>query len=65
MAKSDLADILRKGTQGYPKDIKRAFGLYKSYGIPYAFYRVGEVYENGWGVEKNLDMAKKYYKVAY
>lgn len=65
LAKSNLADILRKGTQGYPKDLKRAFELYKSCGLPYAFYRVGEFYENGWGVEKNLELAKEYYKVAY
>ena len=65
LAKSNLADILRKGTQGYPKDLKRAFELYKSCGLPYAFYRVGEFYENGWGVEKDLDKAKEYYRVAY
>ena len=55
LAKSNLADILRKGSQGYPKDLKRAFELYKSCGLPYAFYRVGEFYENGWGVEKDLE----------
>ena len=54
LAKSNLADILRKGSQGYPKDLKRAFELYKSCGLPYAFYRVGEFYENGWGVEKAI-----------
>lgn len=65
LAKSNLADILRKGSEGYPKDLKRAFELYKSCGLPYAFYRVGEFYENGWGVEKNLDLAKEYFRVAY
>ena len=65
LAKSNLADVLRKGTQGYPKDLKRAFELYKSCGLPYAFYRVGEFYENGWGVEKDLDKAKEYYRIAY
>jgi len=65
LAKSNLADILRKGSQGYPKDLKRAFELYKSCGLPYAFYRVGEFYENGWGVEKDLEKAKEYYRVAY
>lgn len=29
LARSNLADILRKGSQGYPKDLKRAFDLYK------------------------------------
>lgn len=65
LAKSNLADILRKGTQGYPKDLKRSFELYKSCRLPYAFYRVGEFYENGWGCDKNIEKAKEYYRVAY
>lgn len=65
LAKSNLADILRKGKGGYPKDLKRAFELYKSCGLPYAHYRVGEFYEHGWGVEQNLDEAKRYYRLAY
>lgn len=65
LAKSNLADILRKGTQGYPKDLKRAFELYRSCGLPYAFYRVGEFYENGWGCQKDLEKAKEYYRIAY
>lgn len=52
-------------SQGYPKDLKRAFGLYKRCGLPYAHYRVGEFYENGWGTERNLDEAKRYYRLAY
>ena len=62
---SNLADILRKGTKGYPKDLKRAFELYRVCGLPYAHYRVGEFYENGWGTEKNLELAKAYYRQAY
>ena len=65
LAKSNLADILRKGSQGYPKDLKRAFELYKSCGLPYAHYRVGEFYEHGWGVEQNIAEAKRYYRLAY
>lgn len=65
LARSNLADVLRKGTQGYPKNLKRAFELYKACGLPYAFYRVGEFYENGWAVEKDLELAKEYYRVAY
>jgi len=64
-ARSNLADILRKGSQGYPKDLKRAFELYKACGLPYAHYRVGEFYEHGWGVEQNLEAAKAYYRQAY
>lgn len=65
LAMSNLADILRKGSQGYPKDLERAFELYKQCGLPYAHYRVGESYENGWGTVKNLDEAKRYYRLAY
>ncbi len=65
LALSNLADILRKGSLGYPKDLKRAFELYKRCGLPYAHYRVGEFYENGWGTEKNIDEAKRYYRLAY
>lgn len=65
LAMSNLADILRKGSHGYPKDLKRAFELYKRCGLPYAHYRVGEFYEHGWGTEQNLEEAKRYYRLAY
>lgn len=65
LARSNLADVLRKGTQGYPKDLKRAFELYKECGLPYAHYRVGEFYEHGWGVKQDLEAAKAYYRQAY
>ena len=65
LAKSNLADILRKGTNGYPVDLKRAFDIYKSCGLPYAHYRVGEFYEKGWGTEVNIAEAKRYYRLAF
>lgn len=65
LAKSNLADVLRKGSQGYPKDLKRAFELYKSCHLPYAYYRVGEFYEYGWAGEKDLEKAKENYCIAY
>lgn len=65
LARSNLADILRKGSQGYPKDLRRAFKLYKECGLPYAHYRVGEFYEHGWGVRQDLEAAKAYYRQAY
>lgn len=64
-AKSNLADIFRKGTGGYTIDMKRAFELYKSCGFPYAHYRVGEFYEKGWGTEVNIAEAKRYYRLAF
>ncbi len=65
LARSNLADILRKGSQGFPKDLRRAFELYKACGLPYAHYRVGEFYEHGWGVRQDLEAAKAYYRQAY
>ena len=65
LAKSNLADIYRKGTNGVPRDYVKAYELYKSCRIPYAFYRVGEALEFGRGVEKDLEQAKQYYRVAY
>ncbi len=65
LARSNLADILRKGSQGYPKDLHRAFELYKACGLPYAHYRTGEFYEHGWGMEADKEMAKQYYVLAY
>lgn len=65
LAKSNLADIFRKGINGVAKDPKRAFELYLNCRLPYAFYRVGEAYELGRGVEKNLKKAKQYYHIAY
>lgn len=65
LARSNLADILCKGSQGYPKDLRRAFDLYKECGLPYAHYRVGEFYEHGWGVRQDLEAAKAYYRLAY
>lgn len=64
LARSNLADIYRKGTGGTPKDLKRAFELYKACGLPYAHYRCGEFYENGWGTEVNIAEAKRYYSLA-
>ena len=65
LARSNFADILRKGSQGYPKDLRRAFELYKECGLPYAHFRVGEFYEHGWGVKQDLEAAKTYYRLAY
>ena len=65
LAKSNLADIYRKGTNGVAKDFKKAYELYLSCRIPYAFYRVGEALELGRGVKQDIEKAKQYYRVAY
>jgi len=65
LARSNLADILRKGTGGTPIDLTRAFKLYSQCGIPYAHYRTGECYENGWGTAPDRKRARTYYTLAY
>ena len=65
LARSNLADIYRKGTDGTEVDLKKAFELYKACGLPYPHYRCGEFYEKGWGVDKNIEEAKRYYSLAY
>ena len=54
-----------KGTNGVPRDYAKAYELYKSCRIPYAFYRVGEALEYGRGVAQDTEKAKQYYRVAY
>lgn len=65
LARSNLADIYRKGTHGVTVDKEKAFRLYQACRLPYAYYRMGEAYEHGWGVTQNIDEAQKYYRVAY
>jgi hypothetical protein len=65
LARSNMADIYRKGVGGVPKNLEKAFKLYQDCHIPYAYYRVGEAYEFGWGVEQNIAEAKINYIVAY
>lgn len=65
LARSNLADIYRKGTNGVAVNLPKAFSLYLSCGLPYAHYRVGEFFENGWGVQQDLNQAKTYYRMAF
>jgi len=65
LARSNLADIYRKGKNGVPVDHKQAFELYLDCKLPYAFYRVGEYYENGRAGVQNIQKAKQNYRVAY
>lgn len=65
LARCNLADIYRKGTNGVPVNLQAAFNYYMNCGLPYGHYRVGEAYELGRGVEKDLKMAKEFYRLAY
>ena len=65
LARSNLADIYRKGDNGVQVDLEKAFELYSECHIPYAYYRVGEAYQYGRGVEMDLEKAKYNYRIAY
>lgn len=65
LARSNLADIYRKGTNGVPVNLKKAFEIYSECHLPYAYYRVGEAYQYGRGVEQDLEKAKYNYRIAY
>lgn len=65
LARSNLADIYRKGSHGFTLDHHRAFNLYKACKLPYAYYRVGEYYENGLAGIQDLKLAKENYRIAY
>lgn len=65
LARSNLADIYRKGSYGIPLNHERAFELYKECKLPYAFFRVGEYYENGYAGPQDITKAKEYYRIAY
>lgn len=65
LARSNLADIYRKGEYGVPKNPERDFELYKACKLPYAYFRVGEAYEYGRGVAQNIEEAKRNYRIAY
>ena len=64
LSRSNLADILRKGSQGYPQNLQRAFELYKACGLPYAHYRTGECYEFGLGTQPDIAKARIFYTLA-
>lgn len=65
LARCNLADIYRKGTGGVPVNYEVAFNYYRICGLPYGHYRMGEAYEYGRGVKKDLEMAKALYRLAY
>ena len=65
LARSNLADIYRKGEYGVPKNAEKAFELYTTCKLPYAYFRVGEAYEYGRGVVQNIEAAKRNYRIAY
>ena len=65
-AQADLADMLLKGEAG-PPDPKRALPFLKSAAAgnhPIAQFELGQMYETGGLVPKNIDVAKRLYAAA-
>jgi uncharacterized protein len=72
MSQSVLGDIY-SGAYNLPEpvqkkylDISKAVELYRSAGsgFSYAYHRLGEIYEKGLGIEKNVLLAAQYYQQA-
>lgn len=66
-AQNYLGYLYFSGSDGYPKDMKKAFGWYKNAangGNVKAMFNVGYMYENGHGVGRNLVTAKTWYSKA-
>lgn len=60
-APSNLGDIFRKGGGGIVKDLTKAMQAYLRGSDPYAHYRVGEAYEEGWAGSPDLLKAFEWY----
>ena len=60
-APTSLGDLYRKGAGRIAKDLHRAVAAYRQSVDPYAWYRLGQSYEEGWLSTPDLDKAMEYY----
>lgn len=63
-ASTNLGDIFRCGRGNVPQNLERATNFYKQSTDPYAWYRLGQSYEEGWTAPPNLEQAMIYYNKA-
>ena len=63
-APTNLGDLYRKGCSTVKPNLKKAFEAYSLSTDPYAHYRLGQAYEEGWISEPNMQLAMKWYKQA-
>lgn len=63
-APTNLGDLYRKGCGTVKPDLKKAFEAYSLSTDPYAHYRIGQAYEEGWIGESDMYLAMKWYKQA-
>lgn len=60
-APANLGDLYRKGGNNLPASLPKAFEAYSQSSEPYALYRIGQAYEEGWTEAPNLPKAMKLY----
>ncbi len=63
-APTNLGDIYRKGLDTVEKDLGKAVEAYRISTDPYATYRLGQSFEEGWTAEPDLEKAMTFYRVA-
>lgn len=63
-APSNLGDLYRKGAPNLPASLPQAFDAYLLSTDPYAAYRIGQAYEEGWTGCPDLKKAKEWYEKA-
>lgn len=60
-APTSLGDLYRKGAHHVEKDLHKAVEAYRLSIDPYAWYRLGQSYEEGWTGTPDLEQAMVYY----
>ena len=63
-APTNLGDLYRKGCGNVKPCLKKAFEAYRLSIDPYAHYRIGQAYEEGWTGIQDIKLAMKWYRQA-
>ena len=63
-APTNLGDLYRKGCGNVKANLKNAFASYQLSIDPYAHYRIGQAYEEGWTGVCDMEKAMKWYHQA-
>ena len=63
-APSNLGDLYRKGCRPQEVDLRKAVAAYRLGKDPYAHFRIGQAFEEGWEGDPNLEAAQKWYEKA-
>lgn len=63
-APTNLGDLYRKGCGTVKPDLRKAFEAYRLSTDPYAHYRLGQAYEEGWIASPDPTLALKWYRQA-